>query len=174
MSDEKIYLETQLAVVNGGMAKIQITDRRAVLGEKTYSLQNIAAVETFSNRSEIDEKNSVAEKAYEEQLASYKDDSSKTGPIVGALIFFGIGLFMAIENGEWVFPGVCCFLPGTMVLGSAFQKKKPPSPPAKLEPWWSVRIDASGTSTDVIQSLNEAEIRKVVEALNDAIIKSNS
>ena len=48
-----------------------------------------------------------------------------------------------------------------------------PPEPVRGNVIWSVRLQASGTSSDVIYSLNEQTIREVVTALNEAIMNLN-
>jgi hypothetical protein len=71
-SVEKVFYDNQINIVNGGVATVKITSHRAILGEKTYSLQNIAAVEAFSNANEV-------EALYQAALANWQAQKAASG-----------------------------------------------------------------------------------------------
>lgn len=157
---EELYYESEVELINdGGMAGVRITSRRAILGDKTYSLQNIAAVELFSNSAEID--------AYNEQAKTENADSGSKKPIsiavaIGLFIF---GLYVSIDGDNLT--GMVCCVPvciGIIIAGFDTSQK------ALLQPFYTVRIDAAGTATDTIQTLDKEKAQKVVDALNDAIV----
>ena len=171
-SVEKIFYNKQVNIVNGGVADVKITSHRAILGEKTYSLQNIAAVEAFSNEEEVEKRYQAALNAWRRQKSS--SGSKIFGSILIALGFLSIFGNMIDGNVETLIngiigAGICCFLPGGILV----TRNVTPAEPIKGNIVWSVRIQASGTSSDVIQSINEQTIREIVNALNDSIMNLN-
>jgi hypothetical protein len=65
--------------------------------------------------------------------------------------------------------GGICVVAGIMaMLGNTVSPE-----PVRNSIIWSVRLQSSGTSSDVIQSLNEQTVREVVKALNEAIMNLN-
>jgi hypothetical protein len=167
-TEEHCFLEKTFPLANGEVASVKITSRRAILGDKTYALQNIAAVEAYSNVAEVENLNRNALAAWEEK--------NGIGMTVGGLSIAAgsaiIGLLMAItpdaQGGHSGAPvSVCCFAPAAFFVWSAFKKTDRPAP---LQPHWAVRIQASGTANDVVASFNKADIEEIVAALNQAIV----
>ena len=109
-SVEKVFYNHQVNIVNGGIATVKITSHRAILGEKTYSLQNIAAVEAFSNKAEV-------ESRYEDAMAAWNAQVAQSnGPKVGGIIMIAFGILAFIANAEdnmeggVMCAGICIFL----------------------------------------------------------------
>ena len=158
-TEERVFLDKKVSIVNGGVAAVKITSHRAILGEKTYSLQNIAAVEAFNDRA-------IVEQFYHQEHAKWRSNTAARDMRILGVIAIVIGL--AVIVGDTKATGgslMCCIGPGLLLI---FTAKSPPEPQLGTAVW-SVRIQSSGTSNDVIQSLDESEIRTVVDALNKAI-----
>ena len=142
-SVEKVFYDQTVNIVNGGVATVKITSHRAILGEKTYSLQNIAAVEAFSNVAEVDAAYRAALKDWEAQKAVANQ------PKIQGILLIGLGLVMFVmmaadgEAGAGLMGGGCCVLVG---LASMAKAVVPPEP-VRGNVIWSVRLQASGTST---------------------------
>ncbi len=162
--EEQTYLETEVAIINGSVATVKITSRRAVLGDKTYSLQNIAAVEVWSNAAEMEGRHQLAMQAWKLKNGT----AQRVVNYAFAVVCFGTSIWALTDNNGGA--AGCCGLVG---LGAIIAARKTPPPPQKPPSLWSVRIQASGTSNDVIQSTNKEKIEEIVKALNEAIINLN-
>jgi hypothetical protein len=165
-TEEHCFLEKTFPLANGEVASVKITSRRAILGDKTYALQNIAAVEAYSNVAEVENLNRNALAAWEEQNGILPTVGGLTG--AAFLAFMGFIMNMGDEKGDAsVVSGFCCFGPAAFCVWLAFRKTARPTP---REPHWAVRIQASGTANDVVASFNKADIEEIVAALNQAIV----
>jgi hypothetical protein len=126
---------------------IRVTSHRAIIGPKTFLLHNIAAVQVGTKKGE-DAK------------------SIKITAVVCAVVCFGIAIAMACSSDSGGNSGAgCCAAVGLICLAGLFAKGKPTI--------YSVRIDASGTSSDAISSKNMAKMQEIVDAINQAIVNLN-
>lgn len=75
---------------------------------------------------------------------------------------------MAITDKNSGSAAGCCSVVGLVFLAGLFAKGTKDKPDT-----YSVRIDASGTSSDAILSKNRASIQEIVDAINHAIVNLN-
>jgi hypothetical protein len=125
---------------------IRVTSHRAIIGPKTFLLHNIAAVQVGTKKGE-------------------SPKSIKISAVVCAVICFAIAIGMACSEGDNAGAAGCCGAVGLACLAGLFAKGKPAA--------YSVRIDASGTSSDAISSKNKAKMQEIVDAINQAIVNLN-
>jgi hypothetical protein len=153
-NEEVDYLDAEVSLVKGN-GRVRITNRRAILGDKTYALQNISAVEVRSNEEEV-------EAEYRAALARH--ENGKGGGVAMVLLLGVVSL--ATFNISARLGGFCLLF---VIVGAfivfAIQEK-----PTKGTIVWHVRIDASGSPTDLLTSVNRETVEQVAKALNDAIV----
>lgn len=131
---------------------IKVTSHRAIIGSKTYLLHNIAAVELGINKGE--KGNSAG--------------CTKIAAAVFSFTCFCLAIGMATTSTDSGSAVGCCSVVGLVCLAGLFAKGTKDKPDT-----YSVRIDASGTSSDAILSKNRASIQEVVDAINQAIVNLN-
>ena len=125
---------------------IRVTSHRAIIGPKTFLLHNIAAVQVGTKKGE-------------------SPTSTKISAVVGAVVCFAFAIGMACTQADSGAAVGCCAAVGVACLAGLFAKGKPAA--------YSVRIDASGTSSDAISSKNKAKMQEIVDAINQAIVNLN-
>jgi len=170
--EERVYLETEILSDRRQIAKIKITSRRAVLGDKTYALQNIAAVEMHTNEVEIEKAHARAMEIWERALLpENRRGHKRTMLILGAIcaVLAVICLFGPSDEKKGAF--VSCL--GLMALVFFAAMNPSTKQPERGKIFWAVRIQASGTPNDVLTSYDKAKVEEVVDALNDAIVNLN-
>jgi len=129
-----------------GSVSIRVTSHRAIIGPKTFLLHNIAAVQVGTKKGE-------------------SPTSIKISAVVGAGVCFAIAIGMACSGGDNGGAVGCCAVLGLACLAGLFAKRDPTI--------YSVRIDASGTSSDAIAGTNKAKMQEIVDAINQAIVNLN-
>ena len=160
--DERIYVDKHVHL-NGKETKLVVTSRRAIIGEKTYALQNITSVEIGDDAEEIAEKNKAIEK--DNKPWDYTD-------LMVTLLtwFWAILLVIPLEDpsevGTFHYVGAgFLFLVGL----SAFSKTTKPLLPIT----YTIRVSAAGTVDNVLISTDHELVTEIVDALNTSIINLN-
>jgi hypothetical protein len=129
-----------------GSVSIRVTSHRAIIGPKTFLLHNIAAVQVGTKKGE-----SVM--------------GAKISAVFGAVVCFAFAIGMACTQADSGAAVGCCAVVGLACLAGLFAKGKAAA--------YSVRIDASGTSSDAIASEDKAKMQEIVDAINRAIVNLN-
>jgi len=102
------------------------------------------------------------------QVGTKKGESpkaTKIAAVVCAVVCFAFAIGMAVSESGGQSGAGCCAAVGLVCLAGLFAKGKPAA--------YSVRIDASGTSSDAISSKNMAKMQEIVDAINQAIVNLN-
>lgn len=166
--EEKVFLEEMVVGSDRheffGIRNVKITSHRAIVGDKTYSLKNMAAVSITNDCLEVD--------AINDQIdAQYK--SSRTSSGCGRIVVVGLGLLMLIggfagmadNDIELALTGLVMGV-GFLVLAAVIKA----TPGEHLDYSYAVQIDSGGTSSSVLWSTSKPKVDKIVKALNDAIV----
>ena len=162
--DERIYIDRHVHL-NGKETRIVVTSRRAIIGEKTYVLQNITSVEVGDDAEEVAEKNKEIEEKNKSEgwggrfffslwlwfLAAMVVLPTETSPEVGIWHYLGAGVFF--------------------LLGLAGFSKAEKTP--LFMPTYSIRVSAAGTVDNVLSSTDQDLVTEIVEALNTSIVNLN-
>jgi hypothetical protein len=148
--DEKVFFQKGLLHTAVGPALVRITSHRAILGDKTYALANIAAVQLYSNEEET-------------KAANDSINSGNTAKGISAFILLMVAVAMVnITKSFW---GLIFIVAAGLMVGKI---KK-----ADADVTYAVRVMAAGSPTDTIVTKNKDTSAEIVQALNDAIVNLN-
>ena len=147
-------------------AKVRITNRRAILGGKTYSLQNIAAVEITNNDREISQRNFESEQAIAAHNSEVKTRKA-VGMVLG-LASIGVGGYIVADDSDATAALGCCIGVGLALMGWGFSGNELVH--VDQRPWYTIRLSAAGTNQDVIMTYDKDKAEKIRDALNEAIV----
>lgn len=152
---ENRILEEVVLTTNNVQLAIQVTSRRVIVGTRTYSLQAIATVDTFSNVRDVDLLNSSA-----------KTNLQLRKIVFGFLscVSFASLIFFVTQSRDQLAGVSCGFFMGIVFLIIALTGRA-----RTLLPTFSIRIQSTGPSNDLIQSLDKAAMERVSAALTTAI-----
>jgi len=160
---EKVFLDSMFDGIDGEHT-VRITSHRAILGSKSYVIDNIAAVEAYSNQDQVD----LINEGIEAKNSKTRSRKVWLTFMAGFLMF--VGLLMMIDEGEVAGALMCC---GTPAIGLIIKAKGMELLPLQSA-HWCVRITAAGTVVDTLCSLQASSVEEVLHALNDAIAHQNS
>jgi hypothetical protein len=175
--EERTYLVCEVALKDEGLAKVTITSRRAIIGSKTYALQNISAVSLGSNAEELDREHAEAMKSWQKA----NSPNAKAGLYLFAFISFGYALYQMatrdplnvsiLDSGQVINnsdagAGVCGILGIVFIVMANQRAVQPVREPTS----WAARISAAGSEQDVVRSHDQAKVVEIVKALNEAIV----
>jgi hypothetical protein len=156
---EQCFFEEYMLHTARGGDVVRITEARAVLGDKTFALANIAAV-TLNDRQELVD----FQKAQQAAAEASRGQSIMAWFLLGGLIaWFGFA-----SAGEGI--GTT----GVIIVMFAVLRAVLGGDKAEIQRMYTIQIHAAGTATDTIVTFDRAVAMRVQAALNQAIVKRSS
>ena len=120
--------------------EVKVTTARAIFGSKTYAMKNITSVEMS------------------------KKEASGCAP--AALAIFGViaVIYSASSFGNSAVTGIVGILFGALLLAGSWYSQK------ASRPDYIVKVSGSSGESNALTSRDQAQIQKIVGAINEAIV----